>query len=254
MGSLLRRAVYTINNPHAQGLNSLSVFLKIFLIQLSRFRLEDDLMEKFFNFSKKRFAFAFACLLLSIGCLFISQTPMASTYYAMHNLYKASKDNWVFLNTRYSQQNMPEEVLLVTSELEGASRTDVFRELMSVRKKITYENTPIESTLTPQEFFKRTKGDCDDIAYMWYHQLWSLGIPSKVLFVSMHPKGSKPYLHAVTLTEDDAGQLVVLDVNSLFFIAQPFDSWRKNYNSYVMFEAYGETFKRADSMFTASLF
>jgi hypothetical protein len=210
-------------------------------------------MKSFLDFSLRKFLLASFLWTVFPLSIYLAQTAAAASFYARYKLADDAERNWHFLNQRVGQQKLPSEILHSLEGLRNAPRAEVFRKIMSIRKTVTYENIPIASTLTPYEVMKKGKGDCDDIAYLWYHQLWELGIPAKVLFVTID-NGNEPYLHAVTLTADENGSPVVLDINSLWFVTQSFDSWLDEHQAHILFEGYGQTFKRSDSMYEASLF
>ncbi|MFT7144746.1 MAG: hypothetical protein ACI9TY_000828 [Alphaproteobacteria bacterium] len=154
----------------------------------------------------------------------------------LYTSYPSQVFNWNDLEKRTAEQGLPEYALAKTEKAKGLPLNKQHEVLMTAFIEVEYAET--SKAMTPMELIEDNKGDCNDFAYLWYHQLRALGVAAKVLFVTVidpADKQGKRFGHAVTLTKNAKGEDVVLNISTPIFAAS-FERFKKNYQVIFLYE------------------
>lgn len=150
------------------------------------------------------------------------------------------EQSWQELSARFAQQGIPVAHKNVVKQIRHLPEDQQFKVLIKQMLQYRVENGGETETKTPQELLVSQTGDCSDFAYLWYHQLWQLGKPAQFISMIIDYHGES-FMHAIAVTRNEKGDLVVLDTLSLFPRAVKLEEWKNLYNVKFLFSNYGQT-------------
>ncbi|MAI08181.1 MAG: hypothetical protein CMF61_04395 [Magnetococcales bacterium] len=197
-------------------------------------------MKKFFQCTKRQLywvAFLWVAMVFGLYAYNANISTAMVTRYAQYDDVKMS---WNHLNTRNYQQKMPEQFAVLVNDIQHLSQGDQFKALMKQTFQFNLVNGGETDTKTPYELLQTGVGDCSDFAYLWYHQLWRLGVPAQYITLMINHQG-ETFMHSVAVARDEMGQLVVFDTLTFLPLVVPYKKWKEMYDMKLLFAQYGQT-------------
>ncbi len=174
---------------------------------------------------------------LCIYVMFAKYSGKFPKYYPeiYYTIYAA---DFYYADRRARLQALPRDALKTIDMLRNETRNNQLVGLTSVLKPIKLGTDKLSKT--PMELYNDGSGDCSDFAYLWYVQLKALGIPAKILYLSMidpFDESATEFLHVVTLTVDADGHDVVLDISEASFgKIISYDAWVEKFKVKLLYE------------------
>lgn len=197
-------------------------------------------MKKFFQYTKRQIYWVVSLWVVMAFGLYAYNTNISSAMITRYAQYDDVKVSWDHLNIRNYQQKMPEQFAVLVNDIQHLPQGDQFKALMKQTFQFNLVNGGETDTKTPYELLQTGVGDCSDFAYLWYHQLWRLGVPAQYITLMIDHQG-ETFMHSVAVAQNKMGQLVVFDTLTFFPLVVPYEKWKEMYDMKLLFAQYGQT-------------
>lgn len=203
-------------------------------------------MKKFFQYTWRQVYWVASLWSFMFFALYAYDSNVSGAVFIRYAQYGDVSDSWNYLNIRYSQQKMPAQFTELVDSIQSLPQSEQFKALMKQTFQFNLQNGGETKTKTPYELLQTGTGDCSDFAYLWYQQLWRLGIPAQYLTLIIDYQG-ETFMHSVAVAQNELGDLVVFDTLTFFPIVIPYKKWIEMYNIQLLFAQYGQTTERLNS-------